>query len=124
VPETLRARTWISPDPASGGSPAERALLGFELLDATEVQVCHDERQAEVPAWLADWRDTGTTIAVAEDGKRWRMACFARTYPAGEVRLGGPGGAPVPYLVAFAPPQREPLDVAAISSPSARAPAP
>ena len=125
VPDRLKARSWISSDSGSHGFPAGRTLLSFELSEATEVQVCHDERQAEPPAWLAEWRDTGAGIAVAEGGESWRMACFARTYPAGEVRLGGPGGASEPYLVAFAPPHDEVLDHAAVSSPpSAPVPAP
>jgi len=32
------------------------------------------------------------------------MACYARTFPAGPVSLGGAGGAPSQYVVAVGPP--------------------
>jgi hypothetical protein len=115
VPEALRGRTWISPDLDARGFPAEQTPLGFALSEPAEVQVCHDARAATIPAWLADWRDTGAAIAVQDGAESWSLRCRARSFAAGEVRLGGPGAA-APYLVAFGPSRPEPAVTASAAA--------
>lgn len=123
VPEPLLARTWISPDAAAGDRDGAQPLLSLDLAEPAQVHVCHDDRDPAPPAWLADWADSGDGIGVEEDGQRWAMRCRQRPFEPGEISLGGPDGAPRPYLVVLAPPVSEPARLAEVSVPFATAPA-
>jgi hypothetical protein len=103
VPDLLRGRTWIRPASGSRTVAADAPVVDLELAESAGLYVCADTR-GPLPAWLDGWTDSGLTLSLADGAASWPMVCYARTFPAGPVSLGGSGGAPSQYVVVVGPP--------------------
>ena len=78
-------------DKAASGS----TFISFEIDNAATVYVAHVADSANVPAWLADWKDTGMVIATTDRS----LHVYSKEFPAGTIVLGGNEGAASMYTV-------------------------
>jgi hypothetical protein len=91
VPDLVRGCDWIKPDNTSAEFAGD-VLLEFTVSNDAVVYVAHDEKTAQKPAWLADWKDTGKFVQGGYLGNEQRFRLFEKKYAKGaKVRL-GPNG--------------------------------
>jgi len=79
VPALVRGSDWIRPDNISADFKGE-TLMEFTVRDAAIVYVAHDEKIANKPAWLADWKDTGEVVQVGFLGNERRLRLFEKAF--------------------------------------------
>lgn len=86
VPDTLAGGVYIrtaNDDKLSKGD----AFLRFSTNQRATVYVAHDDRIPRKPSWMIGFSDTGDDLVSADKP----MSLFRKSFPAGEIVLGGNG---------------------------------
>ena len=86
------AASWLDDPALRTEATAAVAKIALAMCQPTTVLVAHDKRATQLPAWLKDWRDTGTQLQTSDTEFR----VYSSVAPQGTITLGGnkaPGAA-------------------------------